>query len=91
MVIIISDIKKDEQREFGEKLYEELKEKGVNVALDDRGERFGFKMSDFELIGIPKAVIVGKKLKDGIVQIVDRKTLDKVDVDKDRVLEEVLK
>ena len=90
VLIIISDIKKDEQREFGEKLYEELKAKGIDVALDDRSERFGFKMSDFELIGIPKAVIVGKKLKDGIVQIVDRKTLEKVDVNKDEILNEVL-
>jgi prolyl-tRNA synthetase len=81
VVVIISDVKKEEQREFGEKLYEELKAKGVEVALDDRGERFGFKMSDFELIGIPKAVIVGKNLKDKRVQIVKRDDLQKIDVD----------
>ncbi len=83
VVVIISDIKKEDQREFAEKLYKELKAKGVRVALDDRSERFGFKMSDFELIGIPKAVIVGKKLKENIVQIVDRKTLQKKDIDAD--------
>ena len=83
VVVIISDIKKEDQKEFAEKLYKELKAKGVRVALDDRSERFGFKMSDFELIGIPKAVIVGKKLKENIVQIVDRKTLQKKDIDAD--------
>ncbi len=83
VVVIISDIKKEDQKEFAEKLYKELKAKGVRVALDDRSERFGFKMSDFELVGIPKAVIVGKKLKENIVQIVDRKTLQKKDIDAD--------
>ncbi len=90
VVVIISDVKKDEQREFGEKLYEDLKAKGVRVALDDRSERFGFKMSDFELIGIPKAVIVGKKLKDKEVQIVKRDTLEKIDVKSDEAIKKVL-
>jgi len=90
IVIIISDVKKQEQREFGEKLYNELKQKGINVAIDDRAERFGFKMSDFELIGIPKAIIVGKNLKNDIVQIVDRESLEKIDVAKDEVIEKVL-
>ena len=90
LVVIISDVKKQEQREFGEKLYESLKERGIEVALDDRAERFGFKMSDFELIGIPKAIIVGKNLKDGKVQIVDRESLEKTDIDKDKVLQKVL-
>jgi len=89
VVIIVGDIKKSEQLEYANKLYEELKKKGVRVAIDDRAERFGFKMSDFELIGIPKAVIVGKKLKDGEVQIVSRDTLEKVDVKSDEVLKKL--
>ena len=47
-------------------------------------------MSDFELIGIPKAVIVGKKLKDGEVQIVKRATLEKIDVKADEAIERIL-
>jgi len=90
VVVIISDIKKEEQREFGEKLYKELKAKGVEVALDDRGERFGFKMSDFELIGIPKAVIVGKNLKDKKVQIVKRDDLQKIDINMDEAVKRVM-
>ena len=89
VVIIVGDIKKSEQLSYANKLYEELKKKGVRVAIDDRAERFGFKMSDFELIGIPKAVIVGKKLKDGEVQIVSRDTLEKVDVKSDEVIEKL--
>ena len=59
--IIISNVKKEEEREAGEKLYETLRSQGVEVLLDDRKERFGFKMKDFELIGIPLAVVIGKK------------------------------
>jgi len=45
--------------------------------LDDRKERFGFKMKDAELIGFPYTVIVGKELVDGNVQLFDRATKTK--------------
>ena len=48
------------------------------MIIDDRKkERFGFKMGDFELLGFPYAIVVGKKLQDGLVELVDRKTLEK--------------
>jgi prolyl-tRNA synthetase len=78
--IIISNIKKSEEKEAGFKLYQELLDRGVEVLIDDRKERFGFKMKDFELLGIPYGVIVGKKIKDGIVELVDRRTLEKEEV-----------
>jgi prolyl-tRNA synthetase len=87
--IIISNIKKDEEREAGEKLYASLKAAGVEVLLDDRKERFGFKMKDFELIGIPLAVVIGKNLSEGKVEIVTREGLDKELVDSHEILTEV--
>lgn len=79
--VIVSNAKKDDELEAGMKIYEELKALGVSVIIDDRKkERFGFKISDFELIGFPYAVVVGKKLQDGLVEIVDRKTLEKEEV-----------
>ncbi len=46
------------------KIYEALKNAGVDTIIDDRKQqRFGFKMGDFELIGFPYAVVIGKKLK----------------------------
>jgi len=47
-------------------------------------------MKDFELLGFPKAVIVGKGLVDGEVQIVDRKTLEKTIVSKDEVFDKLV-
>ncbi|BCD62395.1 prolyl-tRNA synthetase [Nitratiruptor sp. YY08-26] len=89
--IIVSNIKDSEQREFGEELYQKLLDKGVEVVLDDRTDRFGTKIKDFELIGYPYALIVGKALKEGKVQLVDRKTLQKLDVPKEETIEELMK
>jgi prolyl-tRNA synthetase len=90
IMVILSNVKDDAQRDFGEKLYETLRRSGKRVLLDDRNERFGFKMSDFELFGFPKAVIVGKGLKEGKVEIVDRRTLEKEEVSVDVVASRVM-
>ncbi|QDF28063.1 proline--tRNA ligase [Halarcobacter anaerophilus] len=85
--VIVSNAKKDEELEAGMKIYEALKNAGVDTIIDDRKQqRFGFKMGDFELIGFPYAVVVGKKLKEGSVEVVDRKTLEKVEISIDEVV-----
>jgi prolyl-tRNA synthetase len=88
--IMISNIKDDEQVAIGEKLYEDLKSNGVEVMLDDRKERFGFKMKDAELIGFPYTVIIGKELANGLVQIFTRETKEKVSVSKDEVFSKIM-
>jgi len=45
---------------------------GVDVLLDDRDERPGVKFKDADLVGVPFRVNVGKKLGDGIVELVTR-------------------
>jgi len=89
--IIISNIKKDLENEAGHKLHDELTAKGIKVLLDDRKERFGFKIKDFELIGIPLAVVIGKNLTDGKAEIINRKGLVKEEVNADMLLNEVLR
>lgn len=89
--IIVSNSKKEEESKVGEELYSKLKQAGISTILDDRiNARFGFKMSDFELLGFPYAVVIGKKLEDGLVEIVDRKTLEKIDVKVDEVISKIL-
>jgi prolyl-tRNA synthetase len=79
--IIVSNGKKDDELSLGIKLYKELQDLNIDVILDDRKkERFGFKMGDFELIGFPYAIIIGKKLKDGFVELICRKTAEKQDI-----------
>ena len=90
--VIVSSAKKEEELAVGTQIYEELKAAGIETILDDRQkERFGFKMSDFELLGFPYAVVVGQKLQDGVVEIVDRKTLEKTEVLASNVKDELIK
>jgi prolyl-tRNA synthetase len=85
--VIVSNGEKDDELKAGMKIYENLKKANIQTIIDDRTkERFGFKMRDFELIGFPYAIIVGKKLKDGLVEIVNRKILEKTEVELDRVI-----
>ena len=89
--IIVSNSKNEDEKNMGEKIYEELKASNVEVILDDRiNARFGFKIGDFELLGFPYAIIIGKKLLDGIVEIVDRKTLLKTEVKIEEVVSKIL-
>ncbi len=83
--IMISNIKDVAQVELAEELYVALQEANVEVMLDDRKDRFGFKMKDAELIGFPYTVIVGKELANGNVQIFDRKTKEKIAVKSDEI------
>ncbi len=84
--ILVSNIKDEEQMAYAENLYAQLCDQGVEVIIDDRKERFGFKMKDAELIGFPYTVIVGKNLADGLVQIAPRAAQEKIEVNKDEVL-----
>jgi prolyl-tRNA synthetase len=88
--IIIGDVKKSDQVEFAEDLYLKLQKADVKTLLDDRTERFGPKIKDFELIGFPYAVVIGKKLKDGIVEIRNRKTLEKIEVNSNEVYDKLM-
>jgi prolyl-tRNA synthetase len=61
-------------------LYEALRKEGLDALLDDRDERPGVKFKDADLIGIPYRVTVGKKLSQGLVEVVDRRTKASSDV-----------
>ncbi len=57
-----------------EKLYADFQAAGIEVLLDDRDERPGFKFKDADLLGIPYRVTVGKSfLKNGTLEIKQRR------------------
>ncbi|MFZ6690600.1 proline--tRNA ligase [Undibacterium sp. SXout20W] len=57
-----------------EKLYQGLLAAGVDVILDDRGERPGAMFADWELIGVPHRIVIGDRgLKDGKLEYVGRR------------------
>ncbi len=88
--IMVSNIKDEEQMALGEKLYRELQEANIEVMLDDRKERFGFKMKDAELIGFPYTIIIGKELANGNVQVYERATTEKTVVSVKSILDEIM-
>ncbi len=63
-----------EVKSAAEQLYADLMFAGVDVILDDRGERPGAMFADWELIGVPHRVTIGDKgLKDGLVEYQNRR------------------
>jgi prolyl-tRNA synthetase len=88
--LMVSNIKDEAQTELAERLYASLRASGVEVILDDRKERFGFKMKDAELVGYPLTVIIGKELANGNVQFYDRAAGTKSDVSAGQVLERIM-
>lgn len=82
-VVTITNIKNDEMKTAGERIYAELSSLGFDVLLDDRDERAGVKFKDADLIGIPFRLTLGKKLAEGIVELFTRngKTTEEVALD----------
>ena len=88
--VMVSNIKDAEQMKVGEALYAQLQEANVEVMIDDRKDRFGFKMKDAELIGFPYTIIIGKELVNGNVQIFERATKEKNTVSIDEIFSKVM-
>jgi prolyl-tRNA synthetase len=72
VVVTITNVREAELLAAGVTLAAELEDAGVDVLLDDRDERAGVKFKDAELIGVPFRINIGKKLTDGLVELVDR-------------------
>jgi prolyl-tRNA synthetase len=68
-------------------LYEQFKKLGIDVLFDDRDLSPGVKFKDADLIGVPWRVTVGKKLAEGQVEIVNRRTKETTAVSVDKAAE----
>jgi prolyl-tRNA synthetase len=73
--VLAVNVKKPEVLAAAELIYGKLKDTGLEILFDDRGERAGVKFSDADLIGIPLRVVVGERnLADGVVELKDRRS-----------------
>ncbi|MCK5451452.1 MAG: proline--tRNA ligase, partial [Candidatus Omnitrophica bacterium] len=79
----------DENIKFeAERIYNSLKNDGIDVIIDDRDRTAGVKFKDADLVGFPIQVIIGKKSLDvGNVEVKDRAKKETVMVSKDKVVE----
>ena len=67
-VVIAVNYKDEAQKKVADEIYETLKANKVEVVLDDRDAKPGFKFKDWDLIGIPMIITVGRRANEGIVE-----------------------
>ena len=84
--IIPVNTKNEEQVAVANKLYKDLRAKGVEVLIDDRAERAGVKFKDADLIGLPFRIVVGKDVVNHQVEFHNRKNGTKDTINIDNVL-----
>ncbi|MBN9757245.1 MULTISPECIES: proline--tRNA ligase [unclassified Pseudonocardia] len=74
--------KSAELLEGGEAVAAELEAQGLSVVLDDRKASPGVKFADAELIGVPTIVVVGRGLAEGKLELKDRATGERSEIDR---------
>ena len=90
-IVTIVNVKDEDQVKLGEKIYEDLKAKGIEVLLDDRKERAGVKFKDRDLIGIPLRITCGKKSSEGLVEYSTRREMENSEISSEDAVKNVLK
>jgi prolyl-tRNA synthetase len=75
--IVALDVREDDVMAQAQRLHDELEAAGIDVLLDDRDARPGFKFKDADLIGIPLRITIGKRgFAEGIVEYKPRAAAD---------------
>ncbi len=85
-IITVPNINVEEQMQVAEQLYEELNAAGVETLIDDRKERAGVKFKDADLMGIPYRVVTGRAIANGKVEVVQRATQEKQELEISQVV-----
>ncbi|MEZ0361182.1 MAG: proline--tRNA ligase [Hydrogenobacter sp.] len=78
--IICLNTADQEQKQIAEKLYYLAQEYNLDVIYDDREQSAGFKFADADLCGFPYRIVIGKKIKDGKVELQKRHTGERIDI-----------
>jgi prolyl-tRNA synthetase len=80
VVVAPVNVKDEAVKSAAEDIAKRLEAAGFDVILDDRDERPGVKFKDADLVGIPFRINVGRKVTEGIVELVLRSTREVRDV-----------
>ncbi|WP_297492954.1 proline--tRNA ligase [Persephonella sp.] len=83
--ILALNIKDNQIKNVAEEIYNKAKEKGIEVLYDDRDISPGAKFKDADLIGIPYRIVVGKKIKEGKIELQKRSAGEKEEVSLENV------
>jgi prolyl-tRNA synthetase len=80
--VVVTPVNSSEpgQRRAAEEIYQTCLALGLDTLFDDRDERPGVKFKDADLIGVPFRITIGKKLAQGMVELVERRGKKSADV-----------
>ncbi len=81
VVVVPVDYNNPTIKEVADIIYDKLLNNHLEVVLDDRDAKPGFKFKDWDLIGIPYMIIVGKRANEGIVELKNRRTGEKIELE----------
>ncbi len=90
LVVTPVNIADETQRTIATRLAGAAGSAGLDILFDDRDERAGVKFKDADLIGIPWRITVGKKAAQGLVEVVERRSKETVEVPVDDAVSYVL-
>ncbi|MFP1859003.1 proline--tRNA ligase [Lonsdalea quercina] len=78
-------------KEVAERIYQQLRDNGVEVLMDDRKERPGVMFADMELIGIPHTIVIGdRNLDNDDIEYKNRRQGEKKMIKTDEVVDFLL-
>lgn len=90
VLITPTNMQDESVRSVAESVYRDLSSDGLEVLLDDRDERAGVKFNDADLIGVPYRITIGKKAKDGIVELYNRCTRKATEIQVSKVIDSLM-
>ena len=86
-VQIVPKIENEEKMQIALKLYNELKEKGIGVILDDRENiTMGAKIKDVKILGTPYMIVIGDKTEGDKLELEDNLTGEKTTLSFDEII-----
>jgi len=88
VVVLPLQINDDAVSNAAEEIYTGLKDAGIDVVIDDRNERAGFKFKDADLIGYPVQIVLGgRSVSSGKAEVKYRASGEKVEMPLESVVE----
>ena len=91
VILVLSDVDGRDGRGCDLGALERQAEAGAQVLLDDRRQASpGVKFKDAELIGVPTIVVVGRGLADGTIELKDRRSGERRNLEVDSAVAEIL-
>lgn len=90
VTVVPVSVKDELQMKVATDIYNQLKNAGIEVVIDDRDERPGVKFKDADLIGFPFRITVGKSIQNGNVEFVARETGSKEEMTPEQAVQTVI-